>query len=186
MTYILEIIFRDVLINITVSLVSSMVGLILLYILFAPRLEISDYILKNTYSYNDTRYTFKIVNKSQFSLIDLRVSLFSIRLREHSESGKYNILYTSIPMIDNEIKMLKPYRRIKFGKTGAYAFLITTDFDLSQILEQKTCSLEFSIDATHPVSLSGASRKVFCKVYSDLNCIKSNAQFRHGKNLNTI
>lgn len=148
---------------------TSFIFIYLLLRIFSPRVVISEFISKNQDTQGNTRFIFKIINKSRFNAYN--VKFFLARRVPYIVDGKsVNHQLIELPLTKNEVFSVPSFKRDK--SKGDYAVLIGTTVDISQDIGVDHLEYELMVSVTHGLS---NLTKVYKMKYKNKNKIFNRA-----------
>ena len=173
----------DIAQSLACGLVSSFIFLFVTLFLLRPSIKISPYISKIQDEMGNTKYVFKILNRSLFSAFDVRCELVALE-RYAVEGENMNVKMTKVPLINRGIDHMPRFRRRKGMKPYAlHAMRFSTyNAGVDLVLNNTAKSLLFSLTARH--GLSGLS-KHFTQDFADISVLKA-GRFKFGNSLDVV
>ncbi|HEX8356664.1 MAG TPA: hypothetical protein VF610_04600 [Segetibacter sp.] len=159
--------FLKLLSDIPVKVVSSLVFLYVALILLRPWIKITPFICKDLK--DSEPYRIKIVNRSWFSAIDVKIEMNVLERRPTPPTGMMNELYSPLTVKYSHLFYLPAYRPRWWRKEARHALRVKPLDDLQEILSSGNKTVQIKVSCKHGL---GGLTKVFMQEYSDLSQIK--------------
>jgi hypothetical protein len=162
----MQLTLEKIITDIPIKVISSLVFLIVVLILFKPKIRIAPFIC---YDNKTDVYRLKIVNCSLFSAFDIKVELHLLEKYSTPPSGMMNVKYEMLKMKYDHIFFLPPYRTKWMRKEASHCMRLRPLCDIKTLIKPDNQSIQINIFAKH--GLTGLT-KVFTYEYSDISQIK--------------
>jgi hypothetical protein len=173
------------LVSLICNLIASSIFLFIVFILLRPRITIAEVIARNVdEKTNQTKFVFKICNKSFFRAYDIKIELY--RAKTVRNSGNHielqNIgIFKSVSAAPSlaKYKLIDRIQKAKQNETYEFALQVRTLEDIEPILKDPQKFIRLQVEARH--GLTGL-QSIFVQDYDDTSCI-CDGTFQSGKGI---
>lgn len=172
---------EEIVYSILCSVIASFFFLFAVLLLFKPKVRISPFVCKGTFTDGKEYYFIKIINVSLFSAYDVCFELLEVDMYP-SANGKINDRLQPLSLVLNKVSHIPGYRPSWIRKKAPYAIRIRTAENLESILTNDYKLVKVKVSLRH--GLTGLV-KVHSKEYTECSEI-STGKFGYGLKFGSV
>lgn len=165
--------------SVLTSIIASFIFIFSVLVFFKPKLKICDFICRNSSQFPGdytNYYFFKIVNKSIFSVYDIKVELNIMEKYPTPPSGMMNKRTIPLTLVSDSVSHLPPFRPMWWRKDATHCIRFRTTENLENIMKDDFKTVQLQVTSRH--GLTGLI-KVYYQDYADVALIKD-GKFTYG------